>query len=142
MPTADILCLECHGPEFPQKSYVPDEWKHLLEPMPLKEGFGVTFCDKCRTDIQIDESASAEHNLVDHLQKLGVEATMAQTGGMNSGGEITCQDGGWYLFFFRENRWSLVRFDAEGETVGESFNALFSKEFIDHILEKKEIKKQ
>lgn len=86
MPTAVVTCRDCHDTEVVwsgKKKFEGKAKKH-----PLEERCAVTYCDYCGKDIQLDEAIAKEHNLVKRLQEQGLNAEMAQTGGMNSACEI------------------------------------------------------
>lgn len=133
MPTAAVLCLECHGPNFPRYSHDPfsEEWEELIRPTEIEEGKAVTFCDRCREDIQVYESVAFEHNMVGLLQRNGVKAEMEQTGGMNSAGSVFCTDNNFYLFTFNmdgDNEWGITKLTEDyelidGDYLGETFSS-------------------
>jgi hypothetical protein len=96
-PWALVLCYECHGPKFPRHRVNDDgeferyehtlsefEWKRNTTPLAIEEGKAITYCDKCGQAIQTYDSVAEEHNLVKALRDFGVDASMDQTGGMNS----------------------------------------------------------
>ena len=82
-PTAHVICYNCHDTSYRPSDKLADSSKR-----PLQEGNGVTKCDMCGTDIQLNSSVAEEHNLVAEFKALGFDAVMAQTGGMNSACEI------------------------------------------------------
>lgn len=88
MPTAQLLCYECHGNENLPYPKTEEEWRRITQPQELKYGNDVTFCDDCGTSIQVEESVAREHNLVAALRQRGFSAEMAQTGGMCSAASI------------------------------------------------------
>lgn len=96
-PWADVICYECHGPDF---SSAPngrkldkesEEWKKLTKPE-YAPAESITHCDKCNKLVSVVEEIAAEHNFVSSIKSLGYEASMAQTGGMNSAGIIPLKD--------------------------------------------------
>ncbi|WNF21309.1 hypothetical protein [Mesobacillus jeotgali] len=117
-PSAGVICFKCHGPQFNSGSYnVNSEiWRELQKEQPLKKGNAITFCDKCYSAIQLIESVAEEHNMVARLRETGIDATMVQTGGMCSAGEIPISSG-YYLFtysFDGDKTWWVVEYDEEG----------------------------
>lgn len=82
-PWAQVLCHECHGNEGP-RALEDEQYQKMLEPRPLQPGNAQTFCDGCGADVQVSRGLAAEHNLVRELRDQGIEAAMAQTGGMMS----------------------------------------------------------
>lgn len=88
-PTAAVLCLACHGPNFKRKVYEGLEWEIIKAPVAMEPGNNITYCDHCGDPIQINASICGEHNLMRDLRKEGIDANMWQTGGMCSAVGIT-----------------------------------------------------
>lgn len=82
MPTAQVLCYECHGNERLPYPKTKEEWDEAIQPAELKYGNAITFCDGCGTAIQVDEDVADLHNLVDYLRTRGFACEMRQAGGM------------------------------------------------------------
>ena len=83
-PWAQILCPEHIGRENFPNPPSNEEWQRWTTRAPLEEGSAVTFCDNCGDPVQLDRQVAEEHNLVYELRAMGFEASMGQTGGMNS----------------------------------------------------------
>lgn len=149
MPTARILCLECHGPNFPRKQFDPssEEWERQITPQPMEEHHEMTFCDQCGEDIQMEESIAREHNLVKALKDRGYAAYMEQTGGMNDAGSVETTDGGYYMFTYNFNGddgWWLIRYDEDGDPVDsvDQYSTYSDVAILEHILRQKDIKRR
>lgn len=96
MPTARVLCYECHGPIFPRYKKVDGEYKSVEESIlatdwltftseqPLGPQEALTYCDSCGQTIKLYDSVAMEHELAKKLRDTGIDACMEQTGGMNS----------------------------------------------------------
>ena len=82
-PWAQVLCHGCHGNQGP-RALEDEQFQKMLEPRPLQPGNAQTFCDGCGADVQVSRGLAAEHNLVRELREQGIDAAMAQTGGMMS----------------------------------------------------------
>ena len=83
-PWAQILRPEHVGRENFPNPPSNEEWQKWTAPAPLEEGSAVTFCDSCGDSVQLSRQVAEEHNLVYELRSMGFEASMGQTGGMNS----------------------------------------------------------
>jgi hypothetical protein len=94
-PWASVLCLNCHGRGEGYTRIVDAAWARKdvdLDAAP--EGEGLTVCDTCGITIAVSETVAVEHELVLRLKKLGVNASMAQTGGMCSATEVDLSEDG------------------------------------------------
>lgn len=147
-PHGIVTCVICHGPEFPHKTFEVDseEWEYFKHPSELREGKAVTLCHYCKDEIQVYETVAREHNMVLRLQQAGVDATMAQTGGMNSAGEIPATYDSYYLFtwdFVGNDKWWLVLYDSEGEDLGEKYwlSTELDDILFEHIITLKDVKR-
>lgn len=157
-PKAKVICYECHGPTFKNRDFDPEtrtfsdktlsqeEWEKVISETEVKEGYIVTLCDDCGEEIQVDESVAAEHNLVLRLKEAGIDAAMAQTGGMNSACEINTSDKGWYLATYNFNgddQWWICRYDKDGEHVDvhDDFNTPSNDEAFNYITKQDDVKR-
>ena len=91
-PWAQCLCFDCHTNEKLPRPKTEEEWRRITQPQDLKHINAVTFCDSCGINIQLNKSVAYEHNLVAALQERGVDAVIAQTGGMHSAASIATSD--------------------------------------------------
>lgn len=120
-PAAAVWCVECHGPNFPGKQFDTSskEWEETINDVyTLNVGQAITTCRKCGNVIIIRDSVAEENNLVLRLQKLGIDAEMTQTGGMNSACEVNRMDGGFYWITYNfdgDGYWWVASYDREGE---------------------------
>ena len=83
-PWAQVLCPEHIGRDNFPNPPSEKEWQQWTAPAALEEGNAVTFCDSCGDPVQLRQQVAEEHNLVYELRSMGFEASMGQTGGMNS----------------------------------------------------------
>jgi hypothetical protein len=150
MPSAAVVCYECHGPVFPRRGYDPttgeffdkrlddEEFERLTSPSELKENNSLTNCDWCGDTIQIGDSIAAEHNMTRRLIEFGIDASMAQTGGMNSACEIAVDEDRYYLATYNwdgDKKWYLCEYDDEGSAVNyEGFVASDDDVLFQHII--------
>lgn len=81
-PKAKILCLSCHGPNFPDRHFNEKDWKMLQRPIPLQPENWITPCDRCNELCQMEKPIAFENNMVRQLRRQGIHAYMAQTGSM------------------------------------------------------------
>ena len=151
-PNAQVLCYECHGDRFPYSKYnsitekfedeilSEEEFKDMKEPKPIKSGYGVTKCIKCRKDIQLREEVAYENSLTEVLKASNINAYMAQTGGMNSAVEIPTKDNGFIWVTYDtcgEDEWLLGVYDEEGDYLDESYMTQDLEELLDYIFKLK-----
>ena len=83
-PWAQVLCPDHVGRENFPNLPSEEEWRQWTTPTALEEDNAVTFCDSCGDPVQLSRQVAEEHNLVYELRSMGFEASMGQTGGMNS----------------------------------------------------------
>lgn len=137
-PWAVILCCECHGPEFPKQTFdvESEEWQRFITPQELKEGNGLTHCDRCKEEIQLDEDIAKEHEVMFALLDKGIIAEMEQTGGMNHALTIPAESGTYYLTynFDGDGLWWCSELDEEYAPLGEAF-WIEEEELLDSIEE-------
>lgn len=148
-PKAKILCHECHGNVFPRGKYDEEsgkfedlvmdkeEFKKACSPKSLGKNKEITKCNKCNKEIQVYDSIAYENNLCIKLKDNGVNASMAQTSGMNSAIEIPTRDDGFILISHDssyENEWYLVFCDKEGEYLDKDFMTYDEDEIFKYIL--------
>lgn len=137
-PKATILCLPCHGPEFPFGTHEPEKWAEMVKRQELNENMDITYCDRCGRSLQLYTTIATENNFVFTLKShKRIKAKMAQTGGMNSAAEIETVDG-WYYATFDfdgDKSWWLQRYNEDGEDMGEEYRFVTKDvvELIDHI---------
>lgn len=131
-PWAMVVCYNCHGNIFLDKTLTDEEMAMHNEPVDLKEGNRITFCDTCGKDVQVYDSVAEEHNLVKELLTMGYDAYLEQTGGMNSAcvlnidhdetinDELGEVDPVYYLTynFDGHNKYWLTLVDKDGESDG------------------------
>lgn len=150
MPTAAVVCYECHGPVFPRTGYNPDtrefydkqldeyEFERLSSALEVKEGNALTFCDRCGDTIQVGDSIAAEHNMARRLREHGLDASMAQTGGMNSACEIAVSEDRYYLATYNwdgDDQWYLVEYEDLSPVDDEAFVTADDDVLFNHIIE-------
>lgn len=148
-PSAKILCQECHGNVFPGVKYneesdkfedlvmSEEEFEKACSPKPLGKNNEITKCNKCNKEIQVYDSVAYENNLRLKLKDHGINASMAQTGGMNSAIEISTKDDGFIWISYDvscENEWYLAFYDKEGEYLEKDFITYEEKEILDYVL--------
>ena len=84
-PWAQVICFDHINNQDLPAPLSSEEWEQVNTPQELSEKHGVTCCDRCGEEVQIDKNIANEHNLVKILrEEHGVDAYMAQTGGMCS----------------------------------------------------------
>lgn len=83
-PWGQVICFDhIENQELPVPLSAED-WKSATMPRELSEKNAVTCCDSCKAEVQVARNIANEHNLVQILRDRGIDAYMAQTGGMNS----------------------------------------------------------
>jgi hypothetical protein len=128
------------------RSYGDDTWDKLMQPVELENGNGITKCDKCQCDIQVNYSVATEHNLVAEFIKLGFDAHMEQTGGMCSACGIDRENGCYLITYDYDGnnklRYYIGAFNSEGDWE-EDFGLEFDKfeDVVEAVKELKDIKK-
>lgn len=127
MPSAAVLCYECHGNEFPNWKLIDgklnncsrqlseDEWSYSTTPHKLADGNGITQCDKCWRDVQVMDSVALEHNIVLALKERGIEAVMEQTGGMNSAAYVEMNNYTFNAKTGEESNYLMVTYNTDGD---------------------------
>jgi len=146
-PSAHVISVRYHGPQFQHKTMDVNslEWQQLIEPQDLKANYDITRCDLSDTLIQVKQEIAKEHNIVLKLKEMGYVASMLQTGGMNHAGSIEKVDGGYYQFTYNfdgDHVWWLISYDVEEEiTDDEPYSSLEEDEFLNYILQLKDLKK-
>lgn len=148
-PNARILCHECHGNMFSRAKYNEEEhkfedlimneeeFKKACSPKPLDKNRAITKCNKCKKEIQVYDSVAYENNLCMKLQENNINASMSQTGGMNSAVEIGTKDEGfiWITYDISgEDEWYLEFYDDEGGYLDKYFRTQDKEEILDYIL--------
>jgi hypothetical protein len=121
-PSANVLCFGCHGNTFNRgmgnKLVVDDtEMQKYNTAGSLEKGYGITKCDRCGCDVQLDDSVASEHNIMFRLREAGLAAEMYQTGSMSSACGISTESGGYYLITFNwdgDGHFVVGEYDAEG----------------------------
>lgn len=114
-PNANVVCYDCHGNTFRQfhgeikvlSSEVMSQYRQQLE---VEEGNLITICDSCKEPIQVYDSVAGEHNLTLMLQAVGINASMWQTGGMNSACGIQKANG-------KEEDYYLITYNSDGDNM-------------------------
>ena len=152
-PWAEVLCYECHGNVFRGVNYGrvantfrdrvidphSEKWKQAVSEIDVQDGNGITTCDQCTCLIQIYESIAGEHNLAIALQKEGIDASMWQTGGMNSACGVNKTDDGHYLVTFNfdgvDEGYCVAECAEDGESMNPAneFTTPSLPEVIDHF---------
>ena len=91
-PWARVLCPEDIGRENIPSAPSDEKWRQWATPAPVGENNAVTFCDGCGNPVQLEQNVAEEHTLVYELRAMGLDAFMAQTGGMNSACMVNISD--------------------------------------------------
>lgn len=112
-PWAKVICFDC------------DTSGKFRKPIPqsLEETNALTRCDHCDKMIQVTTGIAKEHNLALALQEAGLDAHMAQTGGMCSAVGVNLINGNSYMLALEEvdyNKFFISEFDSEGEWIEDS----------------------
>lgn len=152
-PNAKVLCYECHGKRFPHSKYNSETGKFedvVLNEEEFKDmdtgkfviaGYAVTKCNQCQKDIQLQEEVAYENSLAETLKEAGLNAYMAQTGGMNSAVEILTKNNGFMWITYNtcgEDEWLLDLYDEEGDYLDESYMTHDLEELLDYIFKLRE----
>lgn len=136
-PTAAVLCLACHGPQFREKVFGDLEWQAMTSPLPIERNNRITYCDHCGDPIQIQASICGEHNLMRDLRKEGIDANMWQTGGMNSAVGITKSQYKLEDVIDEIIPHYLITYDSDGDNryvlIDETHQTTFSTESATHM---------
>ena len=149
MPTAEVLCHECHGKFV--KTNISEELKVLSEeklhgyqsPVSICDNYALTECDKCSKIVQVPGEVAMENNLVKKIISLGITSYMVQTGGGCSACEVPKPDGGFYWITFgdiEETNWLVGSYDSEGEWLDEDMRFNNTSELVKAIKELNVIK--
>ena len=96
-PTAEVLCLSCHGQRVwngrPAPS--PEAWQQRTEPVQADAGEAEARCDRCGRGIVVAADVAALQGVCRALRAAGLSrAAMEQTGGMCAAVLIPMPDGG------------------------------------------------
>lgn len=158
-PWARVVCYECHGPTFKNRDYDPEtgswhdrtlteeQWEQVRTELEVDEGKRITSCDKCGQKIQVDDSIAAEHNMASRLKEAGIDASMAQTGGMCSACEINvADDDGWYYATYNfdgDEKWWICQYDKEGalRNYDDNFTSISDDEAFNYITGRDDVKR-
>jgi hypothetical protein len=96
-PTAEVLCLSCHGQRtwngWPVPS--PESWQRRTEPVQADVGEAVARCDRCGRGIVVAADVAVLQGVCQALRAAGLpQAVMEQAGGMCAAVLIPRPDGG------------------------------------------------
>ena len=96
-PTAEVLCLACHGRRSWNGGAVPsdDAWRNRDAPVQAGSDEAETRCDRCERGIVVAADIAALHAVCRDLRAAGLRnAAMEQTGGMCAAVLVPLPDGG------------------------------------------------